>query len=102
MDGGSLQLLNRGKIISNSASGDGGNLDLRLDDFLLLRNGSRISTNAGTTQTLGDGGNIDIEAPFVIAVREENSDITANAFLGDGGEVNISATGIFGLEFRPE
>lgn len=102
LDGGSLQLLNRGKIISNSASGDGGNLDLRLDDFLLLRNGSRISTNAGTTQTLGDGGNIDIEAPFVIAVREENSDITANAFLGDGGEVNISATGIFGLEFRPE
>ena len=97
-----LRLLDAGKVIATSASGDGGNLIFQLDESLLLRNGSQISTSAGTAQTFGDGGNITITAPFVVAIPEEDSDITANAFLGSGGSVNIFATGIFGLEFRPE
>ncbi|MEM8642049.1 MAG: hypothetical protein AAGG51_25040, partial [Cyanobacteria bacterium P01_G01_bin.54] len=31
----------------------------------------------------------------------ENSDITANAFSGSGGNININAVAIYGLGFRP-
>ncbi|MGF1568497.1 MAG: filamentous hemagglutinin N-terminal domain-containing protein [Nodosilinea sp.] len=98
----SLQLLNQGRIIGTSTSGNGGNLNLQFADLLLLRGNSEISTSAGTAQTFGDGGNISISTPFIVAVPVENSDITANAFSGRGGSVDIAARGIFGLEFRPE
>ena len=97
-----LELKNTSRIIGTSESGDGGNLDFQIADLLLLRNGSQISTNAGVSRSSGNGGNISIRTPFIIAVREENSDITANAFLGSGGSVEITARGIFGLEFRSE
>ncbi|MFN6562101.1 MAG: beta strand repeat-containing protein [Nostoc sp. ChiSLP01] len=81
-------------------SGDGGNINLTASDRLLLRNGSQISTTAGTAQSGGDGGNINIDSRFIVAVFEENSDITANAFTGTGGKVEINSQGIFGIESR--
>ncbi|BAZ22303.1 hypothetical protein NIES4073_31850 [Kalymmatonema gypsitolerans NIES-4073] len=39
---------------------------------------------------------------FIVAVPRENSDITANAFTGTGGRVNINAFGIYGIQFREE
>jgi len=33
---------------------------------------------------------------------DENSDITANAFQGNGGNINISTNTIFGLKFRSQ
>jgi len=95
-------LLDRGAIVAETASGAGGNINLRVRDLLLLRHGSRISTTAGTALAGGDGGNIDIEAGFVVAVPGENSDITANAFTGNGGNIRIRTNGIFGLGFRPQ
>jgi large exoprotein involved in heme utilization and adhesion len=89
------------KITAISPSGNGGNINFQLNDLLLLRRGASISTNAGTAQAGGDGGNITINAPFIIAIPEENSDITANAFQGSGGRVSITAQGIFGIEPRP-
>ncbi len=75
---------------------------LTVKDLLLLRNQSTISATAGTAQQGGDGGNINIQAPngFVVAVPNENSDITANAFSGSGGRITINTTGIFGLVLR--
>ncbi|UBF30428.1 S-layer family protein (plasmid) [Kovacikia minuta CCNUW1] len=69
----------------------------------MLRHNSLISATAGTAQAGGDGGNITINAPggFIVAVPQENSDITANAFTGRGGNVQVTAQGIFGLQFRP-
>ena len=96
-----LLLDNQGKIISESSSGDGGNITLQSQDLLLLRHNSLISTSAGTAQAGGDGGNITINAPFIVAVPLENSDITANAFKGRGGNINITTQGIFGIEYRP-
>ena len=93
-------LLNRGSIVAETASGEGGNIDLRVQEVLLLRHGSKISTTAGTAQAGGNGGNIDINAGFVVAVPGENSDITANAFNGNGGSIRIRAKGIFGLAVR--
>ncbi|MDX2230558.1 MAG: filamentous hemagglutinin N-terminal domain-containing protein [Leptolyngbyaceae cyanobacterium bins.349] len=96
--------MNRGVISAESAAVDGGNINLNVGRLLLMRNGSLISATAGTAQQGGDGGNITINAPrgFIVGVKGENSDITANAFTGSGGRVNITAQGIFGLQFRPQ
>lgn len=97
----SILLDNQGKLTAETASGQGGNIRLRSQERLLLRNESRISTTAGTNLAGGDGGNITIDTPFIIAVPQENSDITANAFTGRGGRVEINAQGILGTQFRP-
>jgi filamentous hemagglutinin family protein len=89
--------LNQGAISATTTSGEGGNLFLEVRDLLLLRNNSQISTNAGGT---GNGGNITIAAQFIVANPFENSDITANAFVGRGGNINITTKGIFGIEPR--
>ena len=92
-----LTLDNQGSISADTASNTGGSIDLRVADVLLLRHGSRISTNAGNAQAGGDGGNIAIAVPFLVSAPFENSDITANAFLGRGGNVTIAARNIFWL-----
>lgn len=98
----SIRLNNQALIQAITASGNGGNITLRVRDLLLLRRGSEISTTAGTEQAGGDGGNIIINAPngFLVAVPTENSDITANAYTGSGGRVEINAFGIYGTQFR--
>jgi large exoprotein involved in heme utilization and adhesion len=96
----SLSLDSGSKIIAETDSGEGGDISLLVQDLLVLRDGSRISTEAGTAQAGGDGGNIKIDAQFILAVPEENSDIIANAFEGRGGTINITTQGIFGIEFR--
>ncbi len=99
-----LSLDNESFIVTETASSQGGDITLTLQDVLLLRNGSLISTTAGVVQGAGDGGNITIDASSgsVVAVPEENSDITANAFTGQGGNVAITAQGIFGIERRDQ
>lgn len=51
---------------------------------------------------LEEMGNITINAPFIIAFPNEDSDITANAFEGNGGNIDITTNAIFGIEFRDE
>jgi large exoprotein involved in heme utilization and adhesion len=97
-----VTLDNSGRINAESASGDGGNINLNISDLLLMRRGSQISTTAGTAQQGGDGGNIDINSRFIVAVPEENSDISANAFTGAGGRVQITSRGVFGIEARSQ
>jgi filamentous hemagglutinin family protein len=96
-----IQLNNRGQITAESRSGAGGDIKLTIGDGLLLRRNSLISATAGTAQRGGDGGNITLNAlqGFIVGVRSENSDITANAFSGRGGEVRINAQGIY--QFTP-
>ncbi|WP_432809938.1 filamentous hemagglutinin N-terminal domain-containing protein [Pantanalinema sp. GBBB05] len=97
----SLTLNRQARISAETASNTGGNITLQVPGILLLRRQSQISTTAGTIGAGGDGGNIQINAGFVIASELENSDITANAFLGRGGRVDITTQGIFGIQFRP-
>ncbi|PHM07249.1 filamentous hemagglutinin, partial [Nostoc sp. 'Peltigera malacea cyanobiont' DB3992] len=96
-----ITLDNQGKLNAESASGNGGNINVN-SNLLLLRRGAQISTNAGTEELGGDGGNININSKFIIAVPEENSDISANAFTGTGGNIQINSQGIFGIESRPK
>ncbi len=99
VEAGSIFLNNPGKLQASTASGEGGNIDLQVQDLILMRRNSLISARADNN---GNGGNITINAPFVVAVPEENSDIVANAFRGRGGNINITTQGIFGLEYRQE
>jgi large exoprotein involved in heme utilization and adhesion len=99
---GSVSLENQGFIAATTLSGDGGNITLRVKDLLLMRDESEISTTAGTAQSGGDGGNITIDAEFIVAVPKENSDISADAFTGQGGNINITAQGLYGIEFRSQ
>lgn len=96
--------LDNGEILTTTRSNTGGDITLNVQDLLLLRNQSQISTTAGDEQFGGDGGNININTPdgFIVAFPNEDSDITANAFEGNGGNVDITAFGIFGIEFRDE
>jgi large exoprotein involved in heme utilization and adhesion len=96
-----ITLDNSGTLNAESASGNGGDINLQTD-LLLLRRGAEISTTAGTAEAGGDGGNINIDVPsgFIVVVPGENSDIRANAFTGAGGRVDIKANGIYGIEFR--
>jgi filamentous hemagglutinin family protein len=89
--------LDRGVISARTLSTTGGNITLRIGEVLALGNGSQISTTAGTAQAGGDGGNLDIRADFILSNFYENNDITANAFLGNGGNIRITARGILGL-----
>jgi large exoprotein involved in heme utilization and adhesion len=97
-----VNLTNGANIIAESESGDGGNINLTVSDLLFLRNGAKISTNAGTEQKGGDGGNININSKYIIAFPFEDSDISANAYSGTGGRVFIKSQGIFGMESRPK
>lgn len=90
-----------GRVAARSLTSDGGNLTFDLNNLLTLRNGAEISTSAGTEGAGGDGGNINLAVPLIVAIPEENSDITANAFSGEGGQVSIQANAIFGIEARP-
>ncbi|MBD2773358.1 filamentous hemagglutinin N-terminal domain-containing protein [Iningainema tapete] len=94
-----ITLDNKSLINATSTSGRGGDIEAHIGNLLLLRRESSISTSAGNDQTGGDGGNIAINARngFIVAVPDENSDITANAFSGKGGRITIRAADIFGI-----
>ncbi|MCC5618433.1 hypothetical protein LC605_25775, partial [Nostoc sp. CHAB 5836] len=97
--------LDQGTISAETAKERGGNISLEVADLLLMSGDSKITTNAGIESqpgAIGDGGNIKIDTQFLVAPpsKPQGSDITANATYGDGGRVDITATGIFGIEFR--
>jgi filamentous hemagglutinin family protein len=93
-----LNLDRYSKISADTISNQGGNITLKIKDILSLFDNSSISTNAGNNLNGGNGGNINIEANFIIA--KNNSDITANAFQGNGGNLKIATQNLFGIEAR--
>ncbi len=96
----SVKLDNQAGIIASSQSGQGGNIRIDSNNLLLIRRNSQITTSAGNTQAGGDGGQINVNTTFVVAPSSENSDITANAFKGRGGNIDITAKGIYGIQSR--
>ena len=84
-----LLLSDGGNITAATASGEGGNIDLRIKNSVILRNGE-ITAEAGGT---GNGGDIEIRTGILALL--DNSTINANAFEGMGGNINIFAIGLF-------
>jgi filamentous hemagglutinin family protein len=93
----SIQLNNQGRLTAETTASSGGNITLDLEAGLLLRRNSLISATAGTAASGGDGGNIRINTPFIVTTALENSDITANAFAGRGGRVEVDTLALFNL-----
>jgi len=88
-----IQLEDQGRLVAETASGQGGNIRLQSQQLLLRRN-SAVST---TARGAGNGGNIRINADFILAALSENSDIRANALTGNGGNVTIATQGLVGI-----
>lgn len=93
--------LNQGTITAEtgkSGGEKGANITFKISDLLIIENESLISAQAFDT---ANGGNVDIDTKFLIASppdSTEGSDIIANASEGRGGNINITAQGIFGIE----
>jgi filamentous hemagglutinin family protein len=73
------------------------NINLEIKDLLFMQNNSLISAEAFNS---AKGGNIDIDNSRGFIVAKKNSDITANASQGNGGNIYIATQGIFGMEYR--
>ena len=97
-----IVLNNRGELAAKSTSGTGGNIFIGASDSITLQNQGLITTEAIGAGGSGDGGNIELTTPFIFAVPNQNSDIKANAGQGNGGNVTINASGLFGIEPRPQ
>jgi filamentous hemagglutinin family protein len=100
-DGGQIDItsgnltLDRANIVAKTESGEGGNISLSIQRLLTLRHNSQISATANGT---GNGGNIKITSDgFILAIPRENSDITANAVRGRGGNIQITTQAMFGI-----
>jgi len=93
--------LDQGSLTAEAGAGSGANIRLQELNLLLMRNSSEISAQAFNE---ANGGNIttDVSDGFIVAVPSENSDIIASADRGDGGNIEITTQGIFGLEFRDQ
>jgi filamentous hemagglutinin family protein len=80
-----LTLKNGASITTQAATANGGNISLRVGDFLHLVD-SRITTSVNGSA--GNGGNILIDAQLVVL---DHSDIIAQAVAGHGGNITIDA-----------
>lgn len=96
----SLTLDNKSSITAATFANQGGEILLSLSDRLLLRDNSQITATAGISGAGGDGGNISISTSLIATFPRENNDITANAFEGKGGNIQLTAKGILGIDFR--
>ncbi|MBD2578842.1 filamentous hemagglutinin N-terminal domain-containing protein [Oscillatoria sp. FACHB-1406] len=94
IEANSIVLESQGTLSASTNEGLGGDIRLNALDYILMRGNSQIVTNAKNA----DSGNIRIETGALVAL--ENSDITANAQQGRGGQVRVTANGIFGTQFR--
>jgi len=107
---GSIDILANKLILDNKAqitgnigganAGEGGDIEIKAQDYVLLRRQSGISTSAVKTQnreSQGNGGNITIITPALIAFPLENNHIQSNAFTGTGGKIQINADNVLGI-----
>jgi filamentous hemagglutinin family protein len=85
---GRLLVSNGAAISTEATTANGGNITLKVDDFLFLTN-SKIS--ASVNRETGNGGNVAIDPQVVIL---DHSEITAQAAEGQGGNIRIN-TGLY-------
>ena len=93
--------LDLGRLTATTAAGTGGNVTLKIDDSITLRNESLISAEA---TGIANGGNVTIDSEFIIAYPSQpdgnGNDIVASAPQGRGGDINIKSTSLLNIEER--
>jgi filamentous hemagglutinin family protein len=95
-----LIMKNQATINARATSGQGGNILLFPNTFLLLLQNSRISTTSGFQGKGGDGGNVFIDNRYTIAAPFDDNNINANAFTGTGGNIRIIADRLYDIAKR--
>ncbi|MDJ0596282.1 MAG: filamentous hemagglutinin N-terminal domain-containing protein, partial [Pleurocapsa sp. MO_226.B13] len=98
VEANSLRLESGSIINAATQAGNGGNITLQIADDITMRDNSLISARAFKD---ANGGNITIDTNLIIAFPGGNNDIIANAQQGQGGNINITAESLFGIEERP-
>lgn len=94
-------LLDRSRLTAETqgrGGESGATIRLQSLDSLVLQNRSLISAQARGNSR---GGNVVINSDFIVAPLGQNSDIVASAAQGQGGEIQITTQGLFGLEEQP-
>jgi filamentous hemagglutinin family protein len=89
-----VRLLDGASFQAKVSDGNQGNVTIQ-SRYLSLKNNSQLITTATGTAS---GGNINIKADLILGLG--NSDITANAIEGQGGNVKITTQGLFGFAYR--
>ncbi|BAZ10743.1 filamentous hemagglutinin outer membrane protein [Calothrix sp. NIES-4071] len=97
VDANSIRLDNQGKITADTIAGQG-NINLNFKDLLLMRRNSEITTKASGDNVTGGNIKIDSKNGFVVAVKQENSNIRADSQDFRGGNVTINVANIFGFQ----
>ncbi|MEL6554760.1 MAG: CHAT domain-containing protein [Cyanobacteria bacterium J06621_11] len=94
----SASLLNGSQITTNaSGSATGGNLRIAAPNLILLSNQSALSAeNSGGT---GNGGNITLDSELFVAAPNGANRVIANAFEGDGGNIDLTTMSLLGDAF---
>lgn len=89
--------LDRGRLTAEAGVGTGAEITLQELDSLFLQNNSLISAQA-SDNAMGGNVTVNVSDGLIVAVPEQNSDIIASAEQGRGGNITISAQGIFNIE----
>ena len=100
IEANSVTLNNNATIDAATRSGEGGIITLQVAEDIRLQNNSQISAQALED---ANGGNVNINSRFILAFPSngDGNDIIANAQRGDGGNINITAEALLGIEERP-
>jgi len=97
IDAKSIDLQDQGSILAETTSGNGGNINLIVDETIRLKSNSSISAQAFNN---ANGGNLFIDTGFIVAFPEGNNDIIASASEGNGGNITINAESLLGIKER--
>ncbi|MEO1465073.1 MAG: filamentous hemagglutinin, partial [Cyanobacteria bacterium J06633_1] len=89
-----LESEGRIEAITQAETGTGANIDLQVADTISLTGNSFISA-----QALGNanGGNLNIDTNFIVAFPDGSNDIIASADQGQGGNIDIVAESLLGI-----
>jgi filamentous hemagglutinin family protein len=79
-----------GSVVTRATQADGGNIQITAPTMVRLRDSALTAKVGGGATTVG--GNITIDPQFVVL---QNSQIVANAFEGQGGNIRIQAQQVF-------
>jgi large exoprotein involved in heme utilization and adhesion len=83
-------LSTHGSVVTRATQADGGNIQITTRNLVQLRDSAITAEVGGGAQTIG--GNITIDPQFIVL---QNSQIRANAFEGQGGNIRLQAQQAF-------
>ena len=98
IEAGSISLDGNAGISSITFSGNGGIIDLSVTSTLTLNNDSYILAYAASE---ADGAQLSIDAKFIVAFANGINNIIAIAEQGSGGNIDINAESILGIQEGP-